>query len=166
MDNHTISLPIKNDDHIQPAPPYHCPHCGAPIYEILQYDHCHTSTSKPLDTFGHHLQYLNCHACHQRQQVARLGDAILPFDWPPSATAKEKARYIAHLLQRIAREVEPQGSNSGSATSIVYRLLAGTLAPESAIHGIRELVHDGILGALDVQEPEFIFQKGYARILN
>lgn len=141
---------------IQTAPPYTCPTCGEPIRRVLKYNNYHNPTAawKPLDDFGEHVQYLNCTACHTCTRVVRLGDAILPFHWPDSVDAEGEARIVAQGIAHIIEMIGPQDGTDPVA-AIVYRLLAGVLAPETAITEIRELVH-----SVQVPEPQpkYIFQ--------
>lgn len=134
------SIAHNDNSAIQTAPPYHCPACGAAIRQVLRYNDYRNPAAiwKPLDDFGEHLQYLNCTACHTCTRVVRVGDAILPFQWPANANGEEEARVVAQGIADIIERVGPQGGTDPAA-SIVYRLLAGVLAPETAIVEIRKL---------------------------
>ena len=142
------------------TPPYTCPRCGAAIREILHYtDNLNPRSAwKPLDDYAEHLHYLNCTACDKCTRVARLGDAVLPFDWPENVDAEGEARTIAAVLAEIVQRVGPQGGTDPAA-SIVYRLLASTLAPEAAIREIRALVQDATGEAMIEPVPVFAFQE-------
>jgi hypothetical protein len=146
----------NSDSAIQTAPPYTCPHCGASIRQVLRYNDYRNPAAarKPLDDFGEHLQYLNCTACHTCTRVVRLGDVILPFRWPDDVDAEGEARIVAQGIARIIEMVGPQ-DGTDPAAGIVYRLLAGVLAPGTAITEIRELVH---AAEVPEPEPEYIFQ--------
>ena len=141
MNDRILAQPAGNGK-IQTAPPYHCPTCGAPIREVLQYSHFISPTAlrKPLDDLAEHLHYLNCHTCGKCQRVARVGDAVLPFDWPRDVTPEEEARVLARLVKHLVVEAGPQQDGGDPAASIVWRLLAGTLAPLAAIGEIHALV--------------------------
>jgi len=143
---------------IQTGEPYHCPNCGAAIRNVLRYTTYSSPREprKPLDDFGEHLNYLSCDNCHQCTRVARMGSAILPFEWPARVTSEGEARTIQAALTEIIRQVGPQGGSQDPAASIVYRLLAGTLAPEAAISQIRAIV-DGAMAGMLVEEPVPLF---------
>ena len=86
--------------------------------------------------------------------MVRLGDAVLPFHWPADVDGEGEARIVAQGIAHIIEMVGPQ-DGTDPAAAIVYRLLAGVLAPETAITEIRELVY-----SIEVPEPEpeYIFQ--------
>lgn len=142
----------ENSSNIQTEQPYHCPNCGAIVSDILHYsDYVHATIPKPLDDLGEHLQYLNCRKCSKCTRVVRLGDTILPFEWPAGIDGQGERDLINALLRQIVREVGPQG-DADPVASIVYRLLGGTLAPKGAIREIRALVDSAIKGAMVHQE--------------
>lgn len=68
---------------------------------------------------------------------------------------QQRRDFLLHeeaAMDEVQSEIDP-------AAGIVCRLLVGALTPEAAVQDIRELVHFGILGALDEPEPEYIFQQ-------
>jgi hypothetical protein len=159
----TATIISDNDRNtIQTEQPYHCPECGAPIppRRILHYSRFRSPNAihKPLDDFEDHVNYLHCVYCHCCSRVARLGNAILPFDWPDNCDAEQEARTVAQALARIVQEIGPQGTACDPAAAIVYRLIAGTLAPQLAITQIRELVDRAMAGALLVDEAMPVFE--------
>jgi len=142
---------------IQTGEPYRCPNCGAAIRKILHYnDYGGHACWKPLDAYGNHLHYLSCYNCNKVTRVAQIGSTVLPFDWPMNVTGEGEARTIQAALTEIIRQVGPQGGSQDPAASIVYRLLAGTLAPEAAISQIRAIV-DGAMAGMLVEEPVPLF---------
>jgi len=142
------------------TPPYTCPACGTTIREVIQYLDYHNPAwpRKPLDAFAEHLHYLLCPACDKCTRVARLDDAVLPFDWPENVDADGEARTIAQALAEIVQRVGPQ-NGSDPAASIVYRLLAHRIQPDAAILEIRALVQEATGEAMTETMPVFDFQE-------
>lgn len=153
---------IHNDgkNAIQTEQPYRCPACGASIRRILFYRDYMPLVGrwKPLDDFADHFNYLDCKACGKCSRVARLGDAVLPFEWPENCDGEQEARTVAQALARIVAEIGPQGATCDPAAAIVYRLIAGTLGPQNAIAQIRDLVDRAMVGALLVDEAMPVFE--------
>ena len=106
MDNQIIAQHLFTDK-IQTTAPYTCPICGAAITKILHYPDWTSprATPKPLDNLGQHLDYLLCDDCDGCHRVARLGDIILPFGWPPQCTAADELQVITAALTAILAQI-------------------------------------------------------------
>lgn len=135
---------------IQVGPVYTCWVCGAPARGLRGFRET-IGGPTVLDDWADHIAYLrlpeSCLRQHHPTRVARLGAAITPlvfhYDSNPynPEPVEERIRTIREAIARIAREYGPQGPPAADpAAGIVYRLLAGILAPEQAIREIRELL--------------------------
>jgi hypothetical protein len=157
MSSHIVH-PGAGNGKVQTGPVYHCPQCGAACQGILTAEQAHApfGGAPPwMRDWTDHVGYLDRPARCRRERhfgarVVRLGAAILPVDWPDHTPNRDKIAAIRRALDRIARQVGPQGAPHDPAASIVYRLLAGVLTPQRAIENIREFAR---LGALDAPEP-------------
>ncbi len=156
-------IPDNGNNTIQTGPVYCCPECGAACTGIDSAEEAHAvfgALPRWMQDWKDHVGYLKRAArCgderHFGCRVVRLGAAILPVDWPRHTPEEERIVIIREALDRIAQEVGPAGAPHAPAASIVYRLLAGVLAPQTAITEIRELVHSA---EAPEPEPEYIFQ--------
>jgi len=159
MDNQIIAQYLFTNK-IQTTAPYTCPTCGAAITHILHYPDWTSprAVRKPLDDLGQHLDYLLCDDCDGCHRVARLGDIILPFGWPPQCTAVDELQVITAALTAILERYGPQGTGDPAA-AIVYRLLAGSSTPGAAIDAIRQLARDEAREAMMPGEPVFSFSE-------
>jgi len=140
------------NEKLQTGPVYRCPVCGTvarrliPYYEVI-------SPGGHLDAWGDHIAYLDlpttCKAAGHPARVAVFGSAILPLIFPGDrdreyhTTTEECVERIQKALERIVQEVGPHPATPDPAASIVYRLVAGVLAPEPAIQEIRSLAMAG-----------------------
>ena len=105
-----------------------------------------------------HLHYLLCPACDKCTRVARLGDAVLPFEWPENRNADDEARVIADALAEIVAQVGPD-AGTDPAAGIVYGLLAHRIQPDAAILEIRALVQQAVGQAMTETVPVLAFQE-------
>ena len=129
---------------VQTGPIYHCPTCGATAKCLIPH-----SNGGHLAAWRDHIAYLDlpapCRQANHPTRVAVLGAACTPLAFPydddaTSATTEECVALIREALDRIVQETGPTGAPHDPAANIVYRLLAGVLAPEPAIAEIRELI--------------------------
>ena len=163
---------------VQTGPVYHCPECNAVVRHLIPYRDI-ISPGGHLDAWGDHIAYLDLPtACKQALHPARVavfGAAAVPLIFPgdPSAlaaqdqctrhhhvTTEECVALLQQAIAQIIREVGPHKPAHDPAASIVYRLVAGILAPQAAIAEIREMTQSAILAALNAQpQPDFTFSE-------
>lgn len=130
----------------QVGPVYRCWVCGKPARGLWPYtDIVAMGCPTLLDDWADHIAYLDlpqsCIRGGHPSRVARLGAAITPLDFPtPDRGVEERIAAIRRALDLLVRQVGPRGVPEDPAASIVYRLLAGVLAPEVAIREIRALI--------------------------
>jgi hypothetical protein len=154
---------------IQVGPVYTCWVCGAPAKGLRGYRETIVGPTV-LDDWADHIAYLrlpeSCRLRHHPTRVARLGAAITPlrfaYDNDPGypESVEERIRAIQEAVARLAREVGPQGApEPDPAASIVYRLLAGVLAPETAIEEIRELLSRPVAVTYTVDQSKAVITR-------
>jgi hypothetical protein len=133
---------------IQTGPVYHCPTCNAAVRRLIPY-RAIISPGGHLDAWGDHIAYLDlplvCKKALHPARVAVFGAAIVPLVFPGDhdrhhhVTTEECVTLLQQALAQIVREVGPRPTIHDPAASIVYRLVAGVLAPQAAIVEIRAL---------------------------
>jgi len=133
---------------VQTGPVYHCPTCNAVVRRLIPY-RAIISPGGQLDVWGDHIAYLDLPTACKRDlhpaRVAVFGVAIVPLIFPGDhdkyhpITTEECVELLQQAIARLVREVGPHPPAHDPAASIVYRLLAGILAPQAAITEIRTL---------------------------
>lgn len=141
---------------IQIGPVYHCWTCGAPASGLLGWREAMCGAPTFLDDWADHIAYLrlpkSCDQAGHPHRVARLGAAITPLRWDEDGPVEARVAAIRQALDDLVRQVGPRGAPEDPAASIVYRLLAGVLAPEVAIREIRALMAPIPTLAVPIQE--------------
>jgi hypothetical protein len=132
---------------IQTGPVYHCPTCNAAVRRLIPYHDI--ISGGHLDAWGDHIAYLDlpltCKRALHPARVAVFGAAVIPLVFPGDhdrhhpVTTEECIILLQQALARLVREVGPRPPTHDPAASIVYRLVAGVLAPQAAIVEIRAL---------------------------
>lgn len=137
MNTHTVP--------VQTGPLYACFTCGVP----MQLDRSFADLGSrflmagyspvAMDEWGQHVWYLRKLCVCEPRRVVRLGDCIAPLNVrePKRGLADVDIPQIREALAAIARAVKPEDRKCDPAARVVYLLLAGQMAPDSAIAEIR-----------------------------
>jgi hypothetical protein len=109
------------------------------------------SGSCALDKWQDHIVYVkfdcDCHK-YSSMRVARLGDAITPLEFVSIKEARKlgrrpdviNAERTAHAIRYLAEHAA--GTRMDYLTNTVYKLAAGSLAPEAALRQIYECIQN------------------------
>jgi hypothetical protein len=139
-----------NTPNVQYIPTHTCPECGAEAITNARGDWFTPwmilgSGSCALDKWQDHIAYVkfNCD-CHKygSMRVARLGDAITPLEFVSIEEAREMGRRPDEInAERTAQAVQYLAVNAAGTgvdflTDTVYKLVAGSLAPDAALRKI------------------------------
>jgi len=134
------------NNRIQIGPEYRCFTCGAPAQRG---DYWPPHGDSPLDALARHIYYLDL-PCDHSGRCARLGDAITPLTFAASRPGMTGAEHEARILRNVqavrdglaylAANVPPGQLVIDTPARVVYELLAGQLAPQTAIETLREAI--------------------------
>lgn|GEM_PF-1151905 len=123
----------------EPAPvqigePFRCWECGSQDQGgmFLIIDH------SPLEAYADHVYYMRL-ACGHNPRCVRLGDAVAPLR-PLDRTIDENLACVREGLAGLAKAVPPDKQIQEPVSKIVYLLVAGRIAPQTAINQLRRLV--------------------------
>jgi hypothetical protein len=92
----------------------------------------------PLEAYAGHIYYMRL-ACGHNPRCVRLGDAIAPLR-PLDRSIDENLATVRESLAHLAQAVPPDQQNQEPVSKIVYLLVAGRIAPQTAINQLRGLV--------------------------
>ena len=119
---------------VQIGEPFRCWECGSHDQGgmFLIIDH------SPLEAYTDHVYYMRL-ACGHNPRCVRLGDAITPLR-PLDRSIDENLASVREGLTHLAKAVPPDQQNQEPVSKIVYLLVAGRIAPQTAINQLRGLV--------------------------
>ena len=134
MQVHTLTHMEFEPAPVQVGEPFRCWECGSldqgGMFLII--DH------SPLVAFADHVYYMRL-ACGHNNRCVRLGDAIAPLH-PLDLSIDENLASVREGLAYLAKAVPPDQQNQEPVSKIVYLLVAGRIAPQTAINQLRGLV--------------------------
>jgi len=134
MQVHTLTHMEFEPAPVQIGEPFRCWECGSPDQGgmFLIIDH------SPLEAYADHVYYMRL-ACGHNPRCVRLGDAIAPLR-PLDLSIDENLASVREGLAYLAKAVPLDQQNQEPVSKIVYLLVAGRIAPQTAINQLRGLV--------------------------
>ncbi len=134
MQVHTLTHMEFEPAPVQIGEPFRCWECGSPDQGgmFLIIDH------SPLEAYADHVYYMHL-ACGHNPRCVRLGDAIAPLR-PLDRSIDENLASVREGLAHLAKSLPPDQQNQEPVSKIVYLLVAGRIAPQTAINQLRGLV--------------------------
>ena len=134
MQIHTLTHMELEPTPVQIGEPFRCWECGSPDQGgmFLIIDH------SPLEVYADHVYYMRL-ACGHNPRCVHLGDAIAPLP-PLDRSIDENLACVREGLAHLAKAVPPDKQNQEPVSKIVYLLVAGRIAPQTAINQLRGLV--------------------------